>query len=186
MPTILTHAVVPVALAFAIGRTRLPVRVALAGVALAMLPDADVIGFKFGIAYASEWGHRGASHSLMLAGVAAVLLSLLLRPPNKGIAFAFLFLSAASHGLLDALTSGGLGPALLWPWTQERFFAPVTPIRVSPFAWNFSGARALMVLASEARWVWLPCLGLAISGWLIRRARAAFAQGIAPARQSPD
>tara|TARA_R110000824_G_scaffold209_15_gene1087 strand:- start:12184 stop:12366 length:183 start_codon:yes stop_codon:yes gene_type:complete len=28
----------------------------------AMLPDTDVIGFRFGIDYADGWDHRGASH----------------------------------------------------------------------------------------------------------------------------
>ena len=42
--------------------------------ALAMLPDADVIGFSFGVRYADAWGHRGATHSLAIAliGAAAV------------------------------------------------------------------------------------------------------------------
>lgn len=186
MPTILTHAAVPAALAIAAGPQRLPVRVMLAGVVLSMLPDADVIGLKTGMAYAAEWGHRGASHSIMLGLVGALVALVVMRPQRKAIAFAFLALSAISHGLLDALTSGGLGPALLWPWTQERFFAPVTPIRVSPFAWDFKGHRALAVLASEARWVWLPCAALALTGWLMRRRLAAFAPNSAPERQSPD
>jgi inner membrane protein len=40
-----------------------------------------------------------------------------------GIAFAFLFLAAASHGVLDAFTNGGLGIALFWPWSGARYFA---------------------------------------------------------------
>ena len=34
---------------------------------LSLLPDADVIGFRFGIRYADAWGHRGATHSLLFA-----------------------------------------------------------------------------------------------------------------------
>jgi inner membrane protein len=37
-----------------------------------------------------------------------------------------------SHGLLDSLTDGGRGVALLWPFSDERFFAPWHPIPVSP------------------------------------------------------
>ena len=33
--------------------------------AISLLPDADVIGFGLGIRYADEWGHRGATHSLI-------------------------------------------------------------------------------------------------------------------------
>src|SRR5687768_17218569 len=35
--------------------------------ALSMLPDADVIGFAFGVQYGDEWGHRGATHSFVFS-----------------------------------------------------------------------------------------------------------------------
>ena len=54
MPTIITHAIVPLAVAGVVGPSRISPRLALAGAVLAMLPDADVIGFKFGIEYADE------------------------------------------------------------------------------------------------------------------------------------
>ena len=63
------------------------------------------------------------------------------------------------HPLLDAMTSGGLGVALLWPWNDQRFFAPWRPILVSPFANGFFSARGLSTLLSELCWVWLPLLG---------------------------
>ncbi|HYX92236.1 MAG TPA: hypothetical protein VE782_11770, partial [Myxococcaceae bacterium] len=40
--------------------------------------------------------------------------------------------AAPCHGLLDALTDGGLGAALFWPLTAARCFAPVLPIPVAP------------------------------------------------------
>ena len=40
--------------------------------ALSMLPDADVIGFSFGVRYGDPWGHRGATHSLTFAFVAVI------------------------------------------------------------------------------------------------------------------
>ncbi|MDI8954364.1 metal-dependent hydrolase, partial [Salmonella enterica subsp. enterica serovar Anatum] len=40
-----------------------------AGVVLAMLPDADVLAFKFGVAYGNVFGHRGFTHSLLFAFV---------------------------------------------------------------------------------------------------------------------
>lgn len=171
MPTIMAHALVPLALGMAAGRNRLPPRVIATGMVLAMLPDADVIGFKFGIAYASEWGHRGASHALFVALIAALLITPVLRPPRVGWAALFLFVSAASHGLLDALTSGGLGPALFWPWSESRIFAPIRPIRVSPIGANFFSMRGVETLISEARWVALPCLALGLGGWTFRRYR---------------
>jgi inner membrane protein len=44
----------------------------------------------------------------------------------------YFFLSAASHGLLDALTDGGLGVAFFSPFEQTRYFFPVRPVAVSP------------------------------------------------------
>ena len=44
-----------------------------------MIPDIDVIGFRFGIHYGDFWGHRGFTHSLvfaaLLAGAVALILS---------------------------------------------------------------------------------------------------------------
>lgn len=46
---------------------RVSSRMLLFGVLCAVLPDADVIGFRFGISYADAFGHRGFSHSLAFA-----------------------------------------------------------------------------------------------------------------------
>ncbi len=79
-------------------------------------------------------------------------------------AVVFVFVCAASHPLLDAMTSGGLGVALAWPWSEQRFFAPWRPIRVSPFAPQSFSARGVATLLSELRWVWLP-LATAVVAW---------------------
>ncbi len=188
MPSIITHAAVPLALWCAADRGRIPPRLLAAGVIAAMLPDADVLAFALHIPYADAFGHRGASHSLLFALVVAALATLLLsfgsRRPWSAVlcqprlasttarstaastaqAAAFVFVCAASHPLLDAMTSGGLGVALAWPWSEHRFFAPWRPIRVSPFAPQFFSARGLATLLSELRWVWLP-LATAVVAW---------------------
>ena len=169
MPTILTHAVVPLAIAVAAGPARIPPRLAVAGAVLAMLPDADVIGFGFGVDYADTWGHRGATHAIALAVLVTGALAMVWREARKPLAFAFLAFAMASHGLLDSLTDGGLGIALWWPFDNARLFAPVTPIRVSPIGAGFSSTRGLETLWSEMRWVWLPCLALALTGLALRR-----------------
>jgi len=169
MPTIMTHAIVPLAIAAAAGRQRIGPRLALAGAALAMLPDADVAGFALGVDYADTWGHRGATHAIAFAVIVAGAVALLWREARSWGAFAFLAFAMASHGLLDALTSGGLGPALLWPASDARIFAPVTPIRVSPIGAGFFSARGVVTMLSELRLVWLPCCALAAAGWLFRR-----------------
>ncbi len=158
MPSIITHVAVPLALWWAAGRGRVSPRLLAAGVVASVLPDADVAAFAFGIPYEAALGHRGASHSLVFAALMATLAALASRALHSGRwqAGTFVFICAASHPLLDALTSGGLGVALLWPWDGTRYFAPWRPIRVSPFAGDFFNARGLATLWSELRWVWLP------------------------------
>lgn len=174
MPTILTHALIPLAAGVALGRKRLPPRLVGAGILAAMLPDADVVAFKLGIEYAHALGHRGASHSLVFAlacGAVAAGGARWLRAPAMAT-FLFIALSAASHPLLDMLTDGGLGVALLWPWSEARHFAPWRVIEVSPFANRFFSARGVDVLLSEFRWVWVPVLALAcFTAWLRRSMR---------------
>ncbi|MCY1019523.1 metal-dependent hydrolase [Pyxidicoccus sp. MSG2] len=118
---------------------------------LALLPDADVVGFKFGIAYAAPWGHRGASHSLVFAAgvsLVAMMLARALRAPAVRWG-ALTFLAVASHGLLDSLTDGGLGAALLWPFSEGRYFAPVHPLPVSPIGARMLSARGMYVVGVE-------------------------------------
>ena len=83
---------------------------------------------------------------------------------------------AGKSSLLDAMTNGGLGVAWFWPWSDARYFMPFHPIAVSPIGLSrFLSERGLLVLQSEARWVWLPCLLLALAGmalrFLLRRSR---------------
>ncbi|MCA8967543.1 MAG: metal-dependent hydrolase, partial [Planctomycetes bacterium] len=74
----------------------------------------------------------------------------------------FLFLATASHGLLDAFTDGGLGIALLAPFSSMRWFAPWRPIAVAPIGVGaFFSEWGLRVMVSELRWVWLPVLAVA-------------------------
>ncbi|MCL6711717.1 metal-dependent hydrolase [Pseudomonas sp. R2.Fl] len=160
MPTVFAHALVPIAIGLGLGRRRIPPRLLMAGAAAAMLPDADVVAFKFGIAYADALGHRGASHSVVFALLLGVLAALCRRTLRARAWTAFLFVacSGLSHPLLDMLTNGGLGVALLWPWSEQRFFAPGQVIEVSPFAHRFFSARGVEVLWSEARWIGMPAL----------------------------
>lgn len=107
--------------------------------ALSMLPDADVVGFRFGIRYQDAFGHRGASHSVLFALVVGPLLAW----PLRRFGFAFrrtaimLSLVLLSHPLLDTLTDGGLGCALLWPLDDTRYFAPWRPLPVAPIGAAF-------------------------------------------------
>jgi inner membrane protein len=55
----------------------------------------------------------------------------------------------SSHALLDTLTDGGLGCALLWPFSNERFFAPWTPLPVAPIGRAYLSREGLRVAAVE-------------------------------------
>jgi inner membrane protein len=171
MPTVITHAVVPLALGLGLGRKIIPPRLLLAGMAAAALPDLDVIAFKFGIAYADALGHRGFSHSLLFAGFAGLLAACLHRFWRAGTCVSFGFVAAAtvSHPLLDMLTNGGLGVALWWPWSEQRHFAPWRMIEVSPFIQNFFSARGAQVLLSEIKWIWLPAFAVCTVLMAVRR-----------------
>ncbi|MCB9792320.1 MAG: metal-dependent hydrolase [Alphaproteobacteria bacterium] len=114
---------------------------------LSMLPDADVLAFALGIPYSAPFGHRGASHSLAFA---AGLGLLSLAGSRSGRLALLVTAVVASHPLLDALTDGGLGVALWWPWSAERVFAPWRPIPVAPIGAAFLSERGLRVALAEA------------------------------------
>ena len=128
-----------------------PIAAALLWSGLSLLPDVDVIGFPLGIRYADPWGHRGATHSLVFALAVAVIVSLIARAARLPARRTALFAAAvvASHSLLDTMTDGGLGCALLWPFSDERFFARWRPIPVAPIGPAFLSARGLRIAATE-------------------------------------
>ncbi|MBL6446024.1 metal-dependent hydrolase [Fulvivirga sp. 29W222] len=132
------------------------------GAVCSILPDADVISFKLGIPYEAFWGHRGFTHSFVFALIVGVVITILfyrhsMRSPKAlGYVFYF-FLCTASHGILDALTSGGLGVAFFSPFDNSRYFFPWRPIKVSPIGiGNFFSKWGANVLLSETAWIGLP------------------------------
>lgn len=126
--------------------------------ALSLAPDLDVIAFRFGIPYAAPYGHRGAAHSLCaalaLASIAALATRLTPEQTARGQTRLRLWVLcaavASTHGLLDTLTDGGLGIALLWPFSNQRYFAPWTPIPVAPIGARMLTTRGLHVVITEA------------------------------------
>ena len=137
---------------------------------LSMLPDADVITFGMGIPYEAPLGHRGAAHSIIFAFIAGGLFAPILKQYFEiSIKRAYLlaFIAIVSHGFLDTLTDGGFGVGLLWPFSDERFFAPWRPIPVSPIGRAFLSARGLQVFATEL----LYCLPLVIYAFWPRKAQ---------------
>ena len=145
-------------------------------VACSILPDADVIAFSLGIPYEHLLGHRGLSHSLLFALLLGILTAQLLRKRDSarrtGLASiaCCLFAITASHGVLDAMTNGGLGVAFFAPFDESRYFLPWRPLQVSPVSVAaFLSRWGLEVLISEFLWIWIPCLTLmAILLWIGR------------------
>ncbi len=118
---------------------------------LGMLPDADVLAFKLGISYHHPLGHRGASHSIAFAVGCGLIAAVVARSRGAsalkwGLGLGLVVLS---HPLLDMLTTGGLGVALWWPWSDIRVFAPWRVIPVAPLGWNMVSWRGLRVVLAE-------------------------------------
>ena len=166
MPTIISHAVVPLAIGLGLGSNIISRRLIVAGMIASIAPDFDVIAFKIGLAYGHAWGHRGATHSFAFAlalGLFAALLARQLRTKPLS-AFIWISMAAASHGLLDMLTNGGLGVAIEWPFSDVRHFFETRPIQVSPLTLErLFSERGIAVMRSELIWVWLPaCCGFLV------------------------
>jgi inner membrane protein len=171
MPTLLTHPAVPLAIGLGLGAGVIPARLLLAGIVVSILPDLDVIAFHLGLPYAHDFGHRGMSHSFLFAALVALLGAAAFQFFRASLArtFSFLFLATASHGILDAFTTGGMGIAFFWPVSATRYFAPIQQIEVSPLSLSrIFSARFAQVLLSEFLWVWLPGLGLMLIMMLAR------------------
>ncbi len=170
MASAFSHAFVALALGRAAQQPIMTKHVLFVGMVCSMVPDLDVIGFSLGIRYGDLWGHRGLTHSLFFAGLLSAALVGLWSQRNSRTAkfwlFVYFFLCTASHGVLDAMTDGGLGVAFFSPFDTNRYFFPLRPVVVSPIGiGEFFTADAFRVLASEVTWIWLPTLG---AWWLVR------------------
>ena len=171
MASAFAHVVIPAVTYATLKSKNFNLRLMLLAMALAIFPDIDVITFKFGIAYESQWGHRGFTHSLVFAGVVALLCSVFWRQlrSHSMMVFVICFVACASHALLDAMTNGGLGVALYWPFDHERHFLPFRPIQVSPIGVKeFFSEWGLRVIASELIWVFIPGIAMSVAGFFAR------------------
>lgn len=170
MPTIFTHPAVPLALGLGPTRQTVSWRLLWAGVICSVVPDLDVVAFQFGIPYGHAFGHRGFTHSIFFAVLLALLAVAMCRSlkSRATIAFTFIFICTLSHGVLDAMTTGGLGVAFLWP-LEQRYFLPWRFIQVSPIGLSFFSSRGLAVIWAELLWIWLPVLIVAACGFFGRR-----------------
>jgi inner membrane protein len=165
--SVISHPAVPLALAVALGPHRVPPVLTAVACAVSVLPDIDAFGFIAGVPYGHPFGHRGFTHSLFFAFVVALVGAAFGRRVGvlPSLAFVILFVSAASHGILDAMTTGGLGVAFFSPFSNARYFLPWRVILVSPIGvGSFFSSWGLRVLRSELLWIWTPALVFAAVG----------------------
>ncbi len=166
MPTIITHSVVAVSAGWSANFLNKSLKFWILSIICSSIPDADVIGYHWlYIPSYHFFGHRGFFHSPFFAAILSLLVvSVFYRKAGMFSKqwwkyFLYFFILTASHGILDALTNGGNGIALLSPLTNERYFFPWTPIEVSPLSINrFLSPRGMTVLLSELLWIWLPII----------------------------
>ncbi len=182
MPTVFTHAAIGCAAARAAGGRRpFPARTLIAATLLPVIPDLDVFLARwFGFHYGHPLGHRGISHSLafalflgVLAAVACRRDAARMRGGSGGLALLFTAI-VASHGVLDALTDGGMGIPFFMPFNTSRYFFPIRPIPVSPIGVSaFLSDWGLEVLRGELLLIW-PFAAAAVAwSWRGGRLRVA-------------
>jgi inner membrane protein len=176
VPTLISHGVVALALGKIFARDPMALKFWFLSVFCALIPDADVIGFSYGIRSRDLFGHRGFSHSLFFAFVLGLLVVLLFYRNTERMSrlwcalVCYFSLVTASHGLLDALTDGGPGVGFLAPFDNRRFLFPWRPIPASPLGIeSFLGPRGRAVLSSEILWLWIPAAALTSIVVLFRR-----------------
>ena len=169
MASVFGHAIVGATLAKTLDDQNSRLLLLLA-ISSAILPDLDVLAFNFGIPYAHPLGHRGFTHSIAFALVWAFILMILFGKRQKLIWFLVIFMSTLSHGILDAMTSGGEGVGFLIPFNSERYFFPFREIIVSPLGIErFFSDWGLRVIYSELKYIFIPCLLILLVRFLIIR-----------------
>ncbi len=102
--------------------------------AISIAPDLDLTVLPaLGVPHSLTLGHRGATHSLVVALAVMLIVTVLakaVRLPPRRVAIGA-FVAIGSHALLDSLTPGP-GVAWLWPFTSARLptFAilPMAPL----------------------------------------------------------
>jgi len=138
-----------------------------------ILPDLDVLAFKIGIDYMHPLGHRGFTHSIFFALLWSVVLSFSFGKNRKLIYFIVLFLSTLSHGILDAMTTGGRGVGFFIPFENSRHFLPWRIIQVSPLGiQEFFSEWGIRVILSELKYIAIPCFIILITLYFIKKKKS--------------
>jgi inner membrane protein len=140
MPSAFSHAIAAYAAGKIYPRTKTSFKFFLTGMICAAFPDIDAVGFWMGIPYHSIWGHRGITHSFFFAFVLAFVVMQLFYANEKilgrsyHLKWFYFFIATASHPVLDAMTSGGLGVAFFAPLKIHATFFRFGPSLFLPSA----------------------------------------------------
>ena len=170
MPSVFSHAIAGFTLGHAGVSATDRWKLALATALSAVVPDLDAIGHMLGVPYASFWGHRGFSHSIVFALLWGGIVAWTFFRKVPWLSWVLIALATVSHPLLDMCTNGGLGCALFAPFDNARYFFPWRPIKVAPIGVGaFFTKHGLSVFMSEMQFVWLPSIGLIGCSLLLRR-----------------
>ena len=177
MPTVFAHAAAGIAAASILAPSDTPRRFWVAAAVCGALPDIDSLGRPFGF---SGWdnmlgGHRGFTHSLFFAVLAAAAIAAWRvrdarwegSPLRLWLCLA---LAVASHGFLDCFTTYGSGVALLAPFSWQRFTAPWHPLGAIGGRMSIP-VRMSTLMGNEVMWVGLPS-SLILLVHLYRRRRS--------------
>lgn len=145
-----------------VGKANSKLLIALALIS-SCLPDGDILFHNMGVPYGSPIGHRGFTHSIVFAIAWSGILVLVFRVFRNWKAYFILFFSTVSHGIIDAMTTGGKGIGFFIPLWDDRYFLPWRFIKVSPMsASRFFSEWGWNVIISEFQGIFLPCLVILI------------------------
>lgn len=164
MASIITHTAWTALVVRALPGERVSWRVQVAAGVCAIFPDLDFALAPFSQGPGDPLAHRGVLHSPLLLLALAVVGAVLATPYrewHRSLAHHVLVLwfVGLGHVLLDLLTWGGPGVALLAPFSAERFGMP-RPLRLVPVVPvgmdEWLGVLGVQALAAEALFVLIP------------------------------
>lgn len=177
MASAFAHALVSISVGKTFPKKFSTLKFILLGVFCSVIPDADVLMHRW-VEYDSFFGHRGFFHSFFFCAILAIFITGTFYRNEATFGktgwmyIIYFFLCGCSHGLLDMMTSGGLGVAIFSPFENGRYFFNWRPIRVSPMSISkFFSGRAWAILSSEWKWIGIPCLVWLGIIYVIRRLR---------------
>ncbi len=143
-------------------------------VALATLPDVDVLLVGLGASEAGPFGHRGAMHSLAMAIAVGAACAIAARRWHWPVVRTALAGAAAiaSHTLLDLLDAGGKSLMLFWPLSSARYHSLWCPLPDAPRGLGLLSRAGLLEFGIEFA-LFLPVTIYALWPQIVAHARRA-------------